>query len=290
MPDPFVEWKAPYGSAQLNRKLSQVTDAGVYEGYWVSVSGADEITIGTSSPDGSRDPANVAVVERGGYSLTVRNPSAQTLPVPSTEGLYHAVVEAKYEVGQATVSQLKIVADGNEAGHEIIVGSVRRESDGSLTALPKRFREEDRRPSVRQLLKPSDETVTSSTTLQDDDHLQGLILKPQKTYLFDSFLKFKGGEGGYKYTLNGSTDVALRGHEIRTTDDTASDVSNSIITESDVQSGAGGSSSFNRVIRLVGRLTTGNQPKIALRWAQVQSSTAGTTLRVGSYIKINRLK
>jgi len=285
MPDSFVEWKAPYGSAQLNRKLSHITDAGVYEGYWVSVSGSDEITIGTSNPDGSTDPANVAVVERGGYSLTIRNSSAQTLSVPSAEGLYHAVVEAKYQVGQATVSQLKIVADGNEASHEIIVGSVRRESGGSLTALPRGYREWAE--PFLGAVKANDESVSNSTTLQPDDSLSGIVLLGGETYhlLFEFWVTYSNGELKYQITADDSANAnayleeyfVLRKEVISSTvrfslDDTVMPSYSSRI-----------------LVRVTGLIEVKSDIEMSLEWAQRNDRSDPTKVLEGSSFKANRI-
>jgi hypothetical protein len=188
MPDVFTQWKEAYASHAINRKWSQVFPSGVRQGFWLSVTGTDEVTVGTSNPDGSTDPTNVALVERGGYHLTVREDSTTTLTVPSTDAVYHVVVEAEYEIGQTTTSQVKIVEDGNEAAHEVIVGSVRRESDGGLTALPRKHREPALFvPPFRSVQKTADESV-SATTLQDDNDIKNIGLLGGSSYLLQAVL------------------------------------------------------------------------------------------------------
>ena len=137
MPDPFVKWKEQYGSAALNQKFVGIISPGVYLGYDVSLSGTPD-SVDVSTPASGR---SVAVIQRDGFSITVVEESTITLEVPATNQLYHVVVEAQYQVGQATTSQLKVVADGSEASHHVIVGSVER-SGGDLQQPTETYRED----------------------------------------------------------------------------------------------------------------------------------------------------
>jgi len=137
MPDPFVEWEEQYGSAALNQKFVGIISPGVYLGYDVSLSGTPD-SVDVSTPTSGR---SVAVVQRDGFSITVVEESAVTLEVPATNQLYHVVVEAQYQMGQATTSQLKVVADGDEASHHVIVGSIER-SGGTLQQPTETYRED----------------------------------------------------------------------------------------------------------------------------------------------------
>jgi len=205
MPDSFVQWKAPYGSAQLNRKFDKVVPSGVYQGYVVSVAGSDTVDV---SPPASGP--SVALVERNGYQLTVRESATLTLTVPGADGLYHVVVEIDYTVGQTTTSQLKVVEEENEADHQVIVGSVER-SGGSLTALPEAYREFPAYPtSTRAARKTANESVSSSTTLQTDNHLSNIRLRGDTDFLFRAVLRQKSGQGGIDVRFNIPSDATLQ--------------------------------------------------------------------------------
>jgi len=137
MTNAFVKWQERYGSAALNQKLAGVIPPGVYQGYHVSPSAAAN-SVDVAPPASGR---SVAVVQRNGFSITVAEESTVVLKVPATNQLYHIVVEAKYRVGEATTSQLKVVPGGNEASHHVIVGSVER-SGGALQPPVDTYRED----------------------------------------------------------------------------------------------------------------------------------------------------
>lgn len=113
----FVQWKERYASFGLNRKLAGVLTPGVYEGFELSPGGGMNLLISAAEDY----PASVAVIEREGYSVTVRMDSSASIPVPSA-GTWYPVIEAYYTPGQETHQQLKVVATPEE--HHVVLGRV----------------------------------------------------------------------------------------------------------------------------------------------------------------------
>ena len=141
--------------------------------------------------------------------------------------------------------------------------------------------------------KPANETVASSVTLQDDDHLTGFELLPNKAYEFEVILEVNDGvgSGGFRFILNFSQ--------------TPSEVPSGLIFALDpgaaTESFVGSYGDFtinnlvfsitgtnNRAIKAFGRFTSNatSGGTVGLQWAQNVSDAAATTLREGSLMKV----
>jgi hypothetical protein len=294
MPDVFTQWKEAYASHAINRKWSQVFPSGVRQGFWLSVTGTDEVTVGTSNPDGSTDPTNVALIERDGYHLTVREETPTTLSVPGADALYHVVVEADYAIGQTTTSQVKIVQDGNEAGHHVIVGSVVR-GGGTLTALPKR----DRQPAIfvprtKRIVKSANETVTSSTALQPDDELSVFLFGG--TFLFEAVLYSRQDEdqnkeeGGLDIKWAHNTNSTLVWRDLKNINTAGQGQffnGNQRVTLADANTGAGVTV---QEYLIKGRMQVNQPTPLTLEWAQERqnNNNRDTTIDKVSHLKLTR--
>jgi len=115
-----VQWREQYASHALNRKMAGVVEAGVYWGFHVFPAGGLQVEVGLGSePD---YPVSVAVVERDGYSLTVRLDTQEVLAVPEAGRAYDLVLEASYVLGQQTEARLKLVTEA--ADHHVVLAHV----------------------------------------------------------------------------------------------------------------------------------------------------------------------
>lgn len=299
MPDPFVQWKAPYTSHDLNRKFANVIPRGVHRGFWVSVAGADTVDVSASRPDGGTDPANVALVDRDGYQITVREETATTLTVPSTDGLYHVVIEAEYAIGQTTTAQVKIVADGGEASHHVICGSVERAS-GTLTGLPEEHRMNPVYPlSSSGAIKTANESADGVSTPQADDHLGPVDVRGGTGYIFRAALLCtssrplsQGSGGTIKVRWAATGGVSLTWGYTSLADTLENETQKTIHvgldevhdTDVEIPFGADNVSGHPAIIVVHGIIETTQAGSIALEWANGDSYAL--TVHKGSYLRL----
>ena len=115
-----VQWREQYASHALNRKLAGVIEPGIYWGFDVRPAGGLQIEVGLG--DDPDYPVSVAVVERDGYSLTVRLDTQEALDIPQAGQAYDVVLEASYVLGQQTDARLKVVPSA--AAHHVRLARV----------------------------------------------------------------------------------------------------------------------------------------------------------------------
>ncbi|MFQ5551294.1 MAG: hypothetical protein ACE5FJ_08670 [Gemmatimonadales bacterium] len=122
-----VAYEAPYVSLSLNRKLSNVLEPGIYNGFDIIVAfGAVKATAGT------------AILERDGFSITVQSTGVETVTPPEQGDTdYYIVIDAQYvnlgdeanptfpPGGSTTVDVLWVDAAGLQA-HHVIIGMLNR--------------------------------------------------------------------------------------------------------------------------------------------------------------------
>ncbi|ACI98552.1 hypothetical protein [Rhodospirillum centenum] len=114
-----IKWREQYASSALNRKLAGVLDPGIYWGFAVAPGGGLNVRVFEGAdPD---YPVSVAVVERDGYSMTVRLDTDETVPILAP-GTWHIVLEGSYIVGQDTSAALKAVP--SPAPHHVVLAKV----------------------------------------------------------------------------------------------------------------------------------------------------------------------
>lgn len=135
--------------------------------------------------------------------------------------------------------------------------------------------------------KTARQTVTSSVTHVDDNHLSA-ALSANKTYHFEMELFISAPtSGGFKYTV--SSNQTLSGSDCNVTGATltAMALGGNIV---------GGSSSVitittaNNSVRFNGYIVTGaSAPTVTLRWAQNTSNATGTYIEVNSWMKFTEV-
>ncbi len=189
--------------------------------------------------------------------------------------------------GVVTYAKLQDVSDSNRllgrassgAGdaEEITIGSGLSVSGTTLSALG---------APIAVVTKTADETVTSSTTLQDDDHLT-YTLDADKHYYIELILLWSrtntsANVDTARYAMSGGGNGTLRRVSNATsvlTDGTSSATSGSL--------GMGiGTTSTVFSDNAICVFRTSSSVSITFRWAQVTSSATGSTLRKGSYMAI----
>jgi len=129
-------------------------------------------------------------------------------------------------------------------------------------------------------VKPADETVTSTTTLQDDDDL---VITPNinKTYGYMLMCMFTSDTpAGFRYAASipsGATMTRVAGQNWNSTlEGTMEDMT----TAKSVTT----SGTFNHIIQVVGRLIMGGTAgDVNFQWAQNISDAADTTVQEGAF-------
>lgn len=110
-----VKWGEEYVSRGLNVKFSGILEPGVYHGFLVTPGAGMSVNVG---PD--EDLAiSVAVVERGGFNITVKCSGSGSVDIPATAGVYYVCIDAYY-APQQTGYQRVVVRTTPEAHHVIL--------------------------------------------------------------------------------------------------------------------------------------------------------------------------
>ena len=135
---------------------------------------------------------------------------------------------------------------------------------------------------IAPAVKSADETVTSSTTLQNDDHLV-VSVAANTTYLLEFVFMFNANASG----------------DLKTTFTVPSGTTGSLCATTDAGSSAGISmtsvpvwdgTGADEQARLWGRIVTSAAAgTVRLQWAQNASFGTGTILRNGSFLRITRI-
>ena len=140
------------------------------------------------------------------------------------------------------------------------------------------------------IVKSADESVTNSTTLQDDDHLL-FPVGANETWNFEAALFVDGNSGHIKYAIDvpsgtlkidirqwAGTGVGNTPHEIVTVDNTAT------TTSFDINNTGTSSAYINGLVT-----SGGTGGSVIIRWAQRSSNGTPTYVRQNSYLKATRL-
>jgi hypothetical protein len=141
------------------------------------------------------------------------------------------------------------------------------------------------------VIKGSDETVTSSTTLQNDNELFA-SLDANATYIFILYLAFEGntqGSGDLKtgWTLPSGATMRFGAPHINSTGSTVLDTT---YTESSFPTSRTNTSTVLLGMTETGTVTVGNTAgTMQLQWAQNTSNGTGTIVHAGSMLALWRI-
>lgn len=187
------------------------------------------------------------------------------------------VTYAKMQDVSATNRLLGRATAGAGDVEEITIGSGLSVSGTTLSALG---------APIAVVTKTADESVTSSTTLQDDDHLT-YTLDANKHYYIELILLWSRSNTSAnvdtaKYGMTGSSVGILRR------------MSNALVALTDGTSTISSGNTFMNVgttgnvfsDNAIATFRTTASTAITFRWAQISSSATGSTLRKGSCMKI----
>jgi len=157
-------------------------------------------------------------------------------------------------------------------------------------------------PGVPQIvLKTADETVTSSTTLQDDDHLK-FNGPPNQKIFFDLYLRINTAAGatsdfkcGWSYpagvTMNWGLDAAgERVAGFTGAMQPASTADDGLSETETLNVGLGNVTTTFMLVHIAGWIFFGaNSGTIQFRWAQNTSDVTGTVLKQDSFLKYMKI-
>jgi hypothetical protein len=143
----------------------------------------------------------------------------------------------------------------------------------------------------RTVYKTDDESVTSSTAVQDDDHLT-LTVAADAVYALDTFLDVEGDvDGDFKLTFTGPSGATGSW----TPDGISNGNANNIgqIKRGRVALGTDdsvGVTGDGTIVTPRGQITTSSTAgSLTLRWAQNGSDETATTLKAGSWLRLHRM-
>lgn len=140
--------------------------------------------------------------------------------------------------------------------------------------------------------KIADETVTSSTTVQDDDHLV-IALAANSVYAFDSFIMFDcDATADIKFTFTGPASSTIS----FTSDGVSAGNSNNIgsikmdVNAAGIETVLGGFIGTKTAIRPAGVIVTGaTAGNLTFRWAQNITSGTPTTVYTNSWLRAQKV-
>jgi hypothetical protein len=113
-----VSFRAERTSVALNRKFAGIIPAGVYYGFNIKPAGGMNISL-----EADEDyPANVAVIDRNGYSITLTDQDNTTYSVPST-GECYVCIQAIY-LPDAHGEQSIVFCSAPEK-HHVVLGKLK---------------------------------------------------------------------------------------------------------------------------------------------------------------------
>ncbi len=138
--------------------------------------------------------------------------------------------------------------------------------------------------------KASDESVTSSIALQDDDELL-LAVEASATYLVTAWIRHTAASNTPDLRLNysypsGASFARSDWGSPDTTTASADSINTVVQTTGDNTRGSG---TVERSIYVVGELTTGGTAgTFRVRWAQATSDAGAVTVKAGSRLEMRR--
>jgi hypothetical protein len=144
----------------------------------------------------------------------------------------------------------------------------------------------------RFVRKTADESVTSSTTIQDDDHLL-FAIRASEVWQFELSLQVTGAAAGdFRFQVVGPTSYTVRyGYHALAT--AAASVEGDLRSQVSNESGGDltvGMVAATYLVTVQGIMVNStNAGNLKLQWAQGTSSGTATTVKVDSYLKGTRI-
>lgn len=134
-------------------------------------------------------------------------------------------------------------------------------------------------PVVLNAYKTADESVTNSTTPQDDDHLS-LSLAASSKYRFEIFAPWTtAATAGLKTELSGTVGVTNLIAEIQMIDTALNQLAaEQIVTALETGDGSGIGGGANHLLKIKGAIETSTAGTLVLQWAQNAADAVNATI------------
>jgi hypothetical protein len=144
--------------------------------------------------------------------------------------------------------------------------------------------------------KTADQSVTSSITLVNDTHLSYAI-SGAGTFIFELFLfavasADPGGGVRYGFTFPAGTmhyGINVPISSLASGTSGSGDWAATLSATSGVAAGVGGTSTSTTLHRVAGRFAATASGTLQFQWAQASSSANTTTLKAGSFMRVQRV-
>jgi hypothetical protein len=130
--------------------------------------------------------------------------------------------------------------------------------------------------ATQTVYKAADESVTSSITVQDDDHLFFTVVAGE-VYIFEGMITTNAGPGGFRGNFNGPALTRLEAKYV----DSSNDSRLSSYSSSFGLTGSGG--------HLKGLIECSVSGTVNFQWAQSISDASASTLKAGSWFRVTRI-
>jgi len=140
--------------------------------------------------------------------------------------------------------------------------------------------------------KPADESVTSSTTLQNDDDLV-VAVSANATYVMDGYIMTSGaaaGTGDLKIDFTIPSGATMKYTSFGTTTASPAVQYEATVNANSTARAIGTNGSADMGVAIQAVITVGSTAgSVQLRWAQNTSSGTATILRATSYLRFERI-
>ena len=139
------------------------------------------------------------------------------------------------------------------------------------------------------VVKAADESITSSTAMQNDNELV-LAIPANATFVFDCYLNWEGGIGGdIKWQWTGPAGYTLRyTAAYRDPSTNNANVGTGSTGGTVNQAGGNGAGSLRAVMMNGSVVTSSTAGNLQLQWAQNSSSGTATIVHAQSYLRLYR--
>lgn len=140
------------------------------------------------------------------------------------------------------------------------------------------------------IVKPTDESVTSSSTLQPDNDLFGPLVA-NATYIFDCYLNYEGGTinaSDLKWQWSVPSGAVMKYSAIYEQPSTTLIIQLTNAGSATISAASNGAANL-RAATMSGSIAMSTTPgNLQFTWAQVTPSATATIVHAGSYLRIQR--
>ena len=139
------------------------------------------------------------------------------------------------------------------------------------------------------VIKPTDQSVTSSATLVNDNDLLAAVAA-NATYLFFSYLDYEGAAAGdLKISWVVPASATLRWAQIGQNSSSTATVASTGVETTSYTFGSDAAATLNALVMHGSLVTAGTSGNLQLQWAQGTSSGTATKVHAQSFVALWRI-